>query len=137
MLPLLIGAWITITTPAPLYTPDTVVLVMECLNTVPDSYLSDINNYSLVDEQSTNIPIQSVTLLSELDGVSCPITKLVAMVIPRPNAKKSYIFTATDLGSYSFYDYGYGMEIIPGDITAPSVESAELLISNILFEGQP
>ena len=107
MLPLFIAAWMTITPPTHLMTDSTCVYLAEFQISVSDSYLLDLQNFTLVDDQGNQIPMYAVEKLSEIDNLEVLYTKLIAITIPKLEYKRVYNFTASGMGTFPYFNNGY------------------------------
>jgi len=109
MLPIFIAAWLTVTPPAHMITDSTSVYLAEFQQSVQDSYLLDLQNFTLTDEQGVQVPLYSVEMIYELDGDSVKYsnTKLIGFKVPLLKYRELYTFTAEGLGSYTYFNNGY------------------------------
>ncbi len=113
MIPLLIGAWITIS-PLPQQNIDRTVVLVEFREEIPDMFLPD--NYQLKDENN-EYHIYSVNQISELDGWQIKYTKVVALVVEKLKAKNEYTVDVKSIGKSTWFFFN---GFLPNRIETPA-----------------
>jgi hypothetical protein len=107
MMPLFIAAWLTITPPAHLISDSTAVFLLEFQQSVSNTYLLNVGNYSIYDDNNQELQIYSAELLSSIDGIPVLYTKLLALKTAIPEQKKLYNIDAFSYGVRSYFNNGF------------------------------
>jgi hypothetical protein len=105
-LPTFVGAWVTDTPPAHLVIPNSSVWIGEFVKPISNTVLLNKANW-LITDGTVPLTIYSAEIITTLDGLSCPTTKLVAVRTSKAQYYSGYTITVTGVGTSEYFYNGY------------------------------